>query len=167
MPVRVLGLHAQNRRFLRLGGAAACPFVGCAPRNDRLWESQMRFGDAWLQETHNLGPAETEFDGEISVFDMADGEPAYQLQRLCAMGAIIRNQVERRIKGKRDQGEHDWRERLDEALNEPVTDELEERARQEKVAALAEIFASRVSVLVGPPEPARPSCCKFCARSRR
>lgn len=95
---------------------------------------------------------EDSFELVIEKVGIADGSPAYQLSRLAEMGGLIRQQVERRSKGKPHQIEADWRHRLDEEFGEEVEedDEAEERARQEKVAALEQLAASRVSVLIGP-----------------
>jgi energy-coupling factor transporter ATP-binding protein EcfA2 len=83
---------------------------------------------------------------------MANGTPAYQLDRLAAMTDRIRTAVLKRIQAPRHEVTADWRALLDKALNRSVTpgDLAEERARQEKVAALAELAASRISVLIGP-----------------
>jgi AAA domain/UvrD-like helicase C-terminal domain len=90
---------------------------------------------------------------------LADGTAAYQLNRLHTMGAFIRREVERRTKAKPHSGNIDWRKLLDAQLD-AVTNETERRqraadpteqdARNEKTAALEQIFASRVSVLIGP-----------------
>lgn len=82
---------------------------------------------------------------------------AYQLHRLSQMGNAIRRAVNKRIKGKRHQIPADWRSRLDATLEsaegvgkDAVTDAAEERARQEKAAALKELAESRLSVAIGP-----------------
>lgn len=87
----------------------------------------------------------------IAAVQMANGEPAYQLDRLREMGAVIRRAVLRRIKGRRHQADIDWRQRLDDGFGGPAPeqDREEQEARQEKAAALAELFASRLSVLIG------------------
>ncbi len=102
-------------------------------------------------DTDLMNVVEAEMGPIIRVVEMADGEPAYQLSRLGEMSELIRTQVLRRKQGRRHEADVDWRKLLDEAL--PAAgegDELEERARQEKAAALEELFASRVSVLAGP-----------------
>lgn len=101
-----------------------------------------------------LAVAEDEqFKGEIRVTQMADARVAYQLERFAAVGSIIRSTVEKRIQAKRHELAVDWRGELDARLGAlpPGNErELEERARQEKALALAEIAASRFSVLIGP-----------------
>lgn len=110
-----------------------------------------------------LAVAEDErFSGEIRLVQMADGRRAYQLERLGAVGDLIRSTVNKRIEAERHQVNVDWRAELDDFLEkersrkkllkstDPVEIKKEELARQEKAAALAEIAASRLSVLIGP-----------------
>lgn len=93
---------------------------------------------------------EKTFAPEIDIAEMADGSVAYQLTRLKQIGRIIRDDVQKRVNGKRHQGNLDWRVLVDAAFEKPVQSPEEERARQEKAAALQELFCSRLSVLVGP-----------------
>lgn len=96
--------------------------------------------------------AKDDFDGVIDEIRMADASPALQLTRLSAMGAVIRDALEKRIKGKRHSVKADWRKRLDDHLKQQGAgeiDEQEEQARTEKVAALKELSMSRLSVLIG------------------
>jgi hypothetical protein len=83
---------------------------------------------------------------------LADGSKAFQLARLRETRQIIQRFVERRRTASRHEEEIPWRPRLDAALGGPVDgeDPDEELARTEKVAALAEIYASRFAVLIGP-----------------
>lgn len=81
---------------------------------------------------------------------LADGSSAYQLGRLADIDAVIRDSVTRRLAGRRHEIEVDWARLLDKELDRPSDDEPERRARQEKIAALTELAASRVSVLIGP-----------------
>ncbi|GIL03462.1 MAG: hypothetical protein BroJett030_33610 [Alphaproteobacteria bacterium] len=97
--------------------------------------------------------AKDDFGGVINEIRMADDSPALQLSRLSEMGAVIRDALEKRIKGKRHSIEADWRKRLDEHLKQQGAGEIDEqegKARTEKVAALKELSESRLSVLVGP-----------------
>lgn len=102
-----------------------------------------------------LGVAEdTLFAGEIRVVEMSDSKPAYQLERLGEAGDLIRKTVEARLKGRRHNIRADWRRELDKELSGYVPEnesdkEEEERAREEKAAALAEIANARMSVLIG------------------
>jgi hypothetical protein len=93
---------------------------------------------------------------EIVITQMADAFPAYQLRRLASVADVIRADLKKRINGKRHQASLPWRELVDKAL--PKTDpgwgqqerETEELARQEKAAALEQMYGSRLTVLVGP-----------------
>lgn len=83
---------------------------------------------------------------------LADGRPAYQLDRLALAKERISAEVRRRAGAtKRHEVEADWEAVLIGRLGPADPgDEAETRAREEKVAALAELAAARVSVLVGP-----------------
>lgn len=83
------------------------------------------------------------------------GEPAYQLDRLAATRDLIRREVNGRRKGKPHTTQHDWKALVDSGLGQPLPREaearrLEQRARDEKAAALEQIFRSRLSVMIGP-----------------
>lgn len=69
------------------------------------------------------------------------------------MGDVIRSAIQKRVKGKRLVVEADWKTLLDSHLDVHgvgSSDELEEKAREEKTAALQELAESRISVLIGP-----------------
>lgn len=90
------------------------------------------------------------FKPVLRVAQMADGSPAYQLERLGDMGDLIRNMVLKRVRGRRHVVEADWRALLDDRLpSMDRADEAEERARHEKAAALKELAEARISVLIG------------------
>jgi len=94
--------------------------------------------------------AENRFEPEIASVAMADEKPAYQLTRFTTTGALIQKAVKRRLKGKRHQAKIDWREILDHTLHDTPKDEAQESARrEEKTTALEELYASRISVLIG------------------
>ncbi len=101
-----------------------------------------------------LNVVEEQFAPAIGRTPLADGSPAYQLDRLTKAGEIIRRAVERRLKGKRHDLAADWSAllaaRLPSLPEDQTEREAEVRAREEKVAALVELAASRVSVLIGP-----------------
>lgn len=102
-----------------------------------------------------LAVAEDElFPGDIRLVKMADDSRAYQLERLAKAGELIRNTVEKRATGKPHEISADWRRELDQQLGALPTEsderDKEERARQEKAAALAELATRRFSVLIGP-----------------
>jgi hypothetical protein len=79
-------------------------------------------------------------------------EPTYQLLRLRDAGAKIKEEVLRRLEGRRHAAAHDWRGIVDQCLvnTDQNTDEDEPMARSEKASALSELYCSRFSVLVGP-----------------
>jgi ATP-dependent exoDNAse (exonuclease V) alpha subunit len=85
---------------------------------------------------------------------IANDAPALQLQRLADVGEIIRDAVQKRIKGKRLTVVGNWRALLDQHLAQmgaaKERDEFEEGAREEKTAALKELAEARLSVLIGP-----------------
>lgn len=93
------------------------------------------------------------FGNAITNTPLANGKPALQLGRLSEMGEIIRNSIDKRIKGKRLMVDADWRVRLDQHLDihgAGNCNELEDKAREEKTASLKELAESRLSVLIGP-----------------
>lgn len=81
-----------------------------------------------------------------------DEEPAWQLKRLADASKRIRHELQRRAeRGRRHEIAADWGDTLDAVIDFPRRDDRhEERARREKVAALEELAAARVSVLIGP-----------------
>ena len=83
---------------------------------------------------------------------MLDGRPGHQLDRLSAARTRISQEVRKRYATKkRHTVEADWRTVLDDLLGAPVSaDKDENRAREEKAAALTELAAARFAVLVGP-----------------
>ena len=94
--------------------------------------------------------------GVVDTVEMADGTPGYQLVRFTESGQIIAKLIRKRLgeKSRRHQGRYDFRNVVDRVIGKPMPEdsldaETEERARQEKAEALAEIFASRFSVLIG------------------
>lgn len=91
------------------------------------------------------------FSENIELTDMADQQVAYKLKWLADFRTIIRATVLRRLKGRRHQFEIDWVGSLEQIFGPiPFGDEDEQKARDEKVKALEELFASRFSVLIGP-----------------
>jgi ATP-dependent exoDNAse (exonuclease V) alpha subunit len=87
----------------------------------------------------------------IQKSQLSGGAKAFQLDRLVEVRQVIQPFVEKRRSAERHVSKIEWRPRLDGALGEVAPgDRDEERARTEKVAALEELFASRMSVLIGP-----------------
>ena len=100
-----------------------------------------------------MNVAKDDFEDTVTEVAMANGDPALQLDRLKEMRTTIRTAIDKRVKGKRMTVAADWRALLDEHLSDQSAgepDELEERARAEKIAALTELAEARLSVLIGP-----------------
>jgi hypothetical protein len=94
---------------------------------------------------------EESFVARVLVTEMGTGDVAYQLDRLDETSRVIRSFVQRRASGVRHDVDASWRKLLDDELRSSgANDALEERAREEKAAALAELAESRASVLIGP-----------------
>jgi hypothetical protein len=145
LTVRELEIAAANGNTLAPQAAVITSFRKRGPESDE----QHTPATADL-----LSVAEDEhFPGEIRVVQMADGVPAYQLERLAQAGELVRSVVEKRAGGQPLKLQADWRAELDRQLGVLPQDKdervKEERARQEKAAALAELAARRFSVLIG------------------
>jgi ATP-dependent exoDNAse (exonuclease V) alpha subunit len=100
-----------------------------------------------------MGIAEKHFSGVVEKTELKDGNPAYQLTRLRNVGEVIRTNINNRRSGTRHRVEENWRGLLDKHLPnmaEAADREQEEKARQEKTAALKELSEARISVLIGP-----------------
>ena len=83
------------------------------------------------------------------------GDVAYQLDRLAASRDVIRREVTRRISGRSHQSELNWHAIVEAGLGpfsspDEVEVQMEQRARIEKAASLGQLFAARISVLIGP-----------------
>ena len=93
--------------------------------------------------------------GVVAQIKLVDGSAGYQLQRFDKTGELLRKTVHKRVgpKSKRHMGTAEWSAVVDTILGTLPEDEedraAEDKARTEKAAALAEIFASRLSVLIG------------------
>jgi AAA domain/UvrD-like helicase C-terminal domain len=95
--------------------------------------------------------AEAHFDRVVVQTEMDDGAAAYQLGRLDEVTKTIRKEVANRARGRRHDLAEDWRQLIDAVLPPPDPgDTQEERAREEKAAALRELAEARFSVLIGP-----------------
>ena len=88
---------------------------------------------------------------QIEHCTLADGAPAFQLDRLAATRTLIERTVIKRVRqGKRLDVPVDWRATLDNNLpGSAPKGSLEDQGRNEKAAALRELAASRLSVLIG------------------
>ncbi len=97
--------------------------------------------------------AEEIFEDAIGITEMADGTPAYQLDRFVKSREILSKKINDRIGGKRMELTYDWSKLLEDELKEYTTgspDAQELKAREEKAASLKEISESRFSVVIGP-----------------
>ncbi|MGW6375007.1 AAA family ATPase [Rhodococcus sp. NPDC055112] len=82
---------------------------------------------------------------------VGEGVPAYKLLRLAAVAAVIRQQVDPRLAAPRYANMANARAAIDDAIDVPIDDDPEEEAaRSEKAVGLAELYASPLSVLIGP-----------------
>ena len=100
-----------------------------------------------------LDATEERFAPVIDRTSTRAGEAAYQIDRLAECRRIIRREINRRRKGRRHAGDHDWRKIVDSGPDESRSEdarERKERARDEQAAGLEELYRSRVSVLLGP-----------------
>ena len=102
-----------------------------------------------------LASAREWLEGTVETVSMADGSTAYQLCRYVETGELIRRTVRKRLgtTSQRHHGDHDFFAVVNDALgdlpSDPEDAEIEAKARCEKAHALEEIFASRLSVLIG------------------
>ena len=94
---------------------------------------------------------EQDFAPVIDIVPVGGDATGYQLGWLADMGEVIRTEVTRRRGGRRIEAEIDWSSKLLVALGDEAADpdDEEEEAQNEKVAALREIYSSRISVLIG------------------
>jgi hypothetical protein len=98
----------------------------------------------------------------------SDQRGGYQLDRFAQTKSIICQAVVDRVRGKRHAGSHSWRDLIDNEFGpmEKISEEersSERAAREEKAAALEQLFRARVSVLVGAAGTGKTSLLKiFC-----
>jgi len=99
----------------------------------------------------DLQSMETILEERIHLCRLCSGESAYQLDTYHSFRTLIRTFVQKRVNGKRNVVDANWRAILDTRLrNEMAADEEEGLARCEKTEALRELAESRFSVLIGP-----------------
>jgi ATP-dependent exoDNAse (exonuclease V) alpha subunit len=97
--------------------------------------------------------AKDDFEDVILEVPLANKAPALQLGRLAEMSETIRTTIRKRIQGARLPVQAAWRKLLDEhlvAAGASSSGDVEDKAREEKTAALKELAESRLSVLIGP-----------------
>lgn len=100
-----------------------------------------------------MNVAKDDFAEVILEVPLSNKAPALQLGRLAEMSETIRAAIKKRVRGARLPVQAGWRKLLDEHLAKAgakASGELEEKAREEKTAALKELAESRLSVLIGP-----------------
>jgi hypothetical protein len=99
--------------------------------------------------------AENSFEDRIKIVAMADDSSAYQLDKFEQCKQVISSKIEKRIKATRLDITCDWKKLLNQELDKNNVEQIEidpkeKKAREEKVASLKELAASRFSVLIGP-----------------
>ena len=89
----------------------------------------------------------------IAMVDLNLGASAFQLYRYAETSSLIRDKIRKRASGRANVGEMDWSVLIDQALDaghpKSELDEDDILARQEKAEALAQLYSSRVCVLLG------------------
>jgi len=104
----------------------------------------------------------------IALCTLENGKPAYQVDRLKVTREVIESAVQRRVKqGKRLVVDINWRAELDREFKQTPAPKgsLEDRGRNEKAAALAELAASRFSVLIGAAGTGKTTLLRFLCRA--
>lgn len=104
----------------------------------------------------------------IASCSLSNGKVAYQIDRLVVTREVIESTVQKRVKmGKRLAVNIDWRSELDEEFKKAPSPKgsLEDRGRNEKATALAELAASRFSVLIGAAGTGKTTLLKFLCRA--
>jgi energy-coupling factor transporter ATP-binding protein EcfA2 len=90
----------------------------------------------------------------VASLALGDQGTAFQIDRYVETSSLISSTVVKRKKGKRNEGEADWLGLVNTAIDggspRAVATPDDLMARQEKAAALEEIYRSRVCVLLGP-----------------
>lgn len=104
-----------------------------------------------------FGLAAEDFPPRLREIPLArDAGRGWQLRRLAQVSAIIADEVARRIEAGPLEVSANWRQAIDEAVDQQIPPpgqpgrEIEEAARDEKARALQALARSRISVLVGP-----------------
>ena len=108
---------------------------------------------SWTLEAHDLNSAALRGDDAWPIIglDLAGGEPALKLDRFEYTSQVIRGRITEMRARARFEPLADPRKLIDDALPPYAgEDDSEERARTEKAAGLAELYASPLSVLIGP-----------------
>ena len=89
----------------------------------------------------------------ISALNLDTGDDAFQLDRYVETSKLIGAAITKRRNGKANAGDFDWAALVNEAIDEgnkkPVLTADDKKARQEKTAALKELYRGRVCLLMG------------------
>jgi putative ribosome biogenesis GTPase RsgA len=103
----------------------------------------------------------------VSACALANGKPAYQLDRLVVTREMIESSIRKRVKGKRHEIKIDWRAQLDEEFKRIAAPKgsIEDRGCDEKAAALNELASSRFSVLIGAAGTGKTTLLKFLCKA--
>lgn len=91
------------------------------------------------------------FEKEINIEILEEGDKYYQLKRMKELDDIIRDSVRARMEGKRLEVKENWARYVDEEFARKRVPEFQEKhiAREERIAILEELAASKLSVLIG------------------
>ena len=171
-PVDARRLRALSIRELEAAAAQGDTLVPRERIVERLRRADQTDDDRQTLVTGDLlRVAEQEqFPGEVRVVQMADGTPAYQIERLGAVGDLIRKTVTRRQQPSGTvwwpTGELNW---TGSSLTRLVTrwttaksgPDKRRRPRSRRSPTPASVFLS------APQERARPPCCQFFVKTRR
>lgn len=125
-------------------------------------------------EADALEILEDDFSPDVTITEVDQSFYA-QLDRYVSAGSVIREAVAGRVAASRDIAGLDWRQKLDEILDENVNEEriaamradpIEEGARREKAVALAQIASRNIAVLIGPAGSGKTTLLKTLLRER-
>ena len=104
-------------------------------------------------DADTLPVIETTLEPLICTVNLSAGRQAFQLDRYVDTSTLISTMISKRRKGKPNSGEFDWVDLVDQAIEKGRSasslSQKDKRAREEKAAALKEIYRSRFSVLLG------------------
>ena len=103
----------------------------------------------------------------VAACALANGKPAYQLDRLVVTREMIESSVRKRVKGKRHVVDIDWRAQLDREFKDTPAPKgsIEDRGRSRESGCLDELASSRFSVLIGAAGTGKTTLLKFLCRA--
>lgn len=87
----------------------------------------------------------------VTLLDEEDAPPLIALTRICEMEALVAGVVGEFVETKYGESRVDWASHINAALEDadPLSEEVEARAREEKIAVLEQAFRSRLSAVTG------------------